>query len=148
MKRVNQMSKAWIAALFTGVILTGCGGGSSGGSAGADDSVKNGSPTSDNTVVSSVVGEVGDRTAALNWNAPMTRVNNESLKMGELAGYVISYGRDPAELTESIRIDSASTMEYTVSNLDSGTWYFTIQAQDVDGLISEHAGIVSKQIRG
>lgn len=78
----------------------------------------------------------------------MSRVNNESLKMGELAGYVISYGKDPAEMTESIRIDSAATMEYTVSNLDSGTWYFTIQAEDVDGLISEPAGIVSKQIRG
>lgn len=148
MKRVNQMSKAWIAALFTGVILTGCGGGSSGGSASSGDSVKTESPSSDGTVVSSVVGEPGDRTAALNWNAPMSRVNNESLKMGELAGYVISYGKDPAELTESIRIDSAATMEYTVSNLDSGTWYFTIQAEDVDGLISEPAGIVSKQIRG
>ena len=78
----------------------------------------------------------------------MTRVNNESLKMGELAGYVISYGRDPEELTETVRIESAATMQYTISNLDNGTWYFAIQAEDVDGLISDHSGIVSKEIRG
>lgn len=148
MKRVIKMSKAWIAAFVIGAVLTGCGGGSSGGSSSSSDSVKTGSQPSDNTVVSSVVGDEGDRTAALNWNAPMTRVNNESLKMGELAGYVISYGRDPEELTETVRIESAATMQYTISNLDKGTWYFAIQAEDVDGLISDHSGIVSKEIRG
>ncbi|MEX2475869.1 fibronectin type III domain-containing protein [Marinobacter sp.] len=93
------------------------------------------------------MGEAGDRTAALNWNAPLARENNESLKMGELSGYVISYGKAPEELTESVRIDSAATMEYTVNNLDNGTWYFTIQAEDVDGLVSEQSDLVSKEIR-
>ncbi|WP_228257433.1 fibronectin type III domain-containing protein [Marinobacter sp. NP-4(2019)] len=78
----------------------------------------------------------------------MTRVNDESLAMGELSGYIISYGKDPENLTEKVRIDSADTMEYTVTNLDNGTWYFTIQVEDVDGLISEPSQPVSKTIQG
>ncbi|WP_228300777.1 fibronectin type III domain-containing protein [Marinobacter lipolyticus] len=148
MNRVIKMSQISLAALVMGVVLTGCGGGGSGGGSSSSDSVKTGSPSPDGTVVSSVVGDEGDRTADLSWNAPMTRVNNESLKMGELAGYVITYGKDRDDMSETIRIDSAATMEYTVSNLDTGTWYFTIQAEDVDGLISDHSGIVSKEIRG
>ena len=60
MKRVIKMSKAWIAAFVIGAVLTGCGGGSSGGSSSSSDSVKTGSQPSDNTVVSSVVGDEGD----------------------------------------------------------------------------------------
>lgn len=126
MKRVIKMSKAWIAALFIGVILTGCGGGSSGGTSSSG----------------------GAKSADLSWNAPMTRVNNESLSMGELSGYIISYGRDPENLTETVRINGADTMEYTVTNLDNGTWYFAIQVEDVNGLVSEPSQPVSKRIQG
>ncbi len=145
MKRVIKMSKAWIAALCIGVILTGCGGSSSGG---GGDSVKNDSQGSDGSTAASVVGEYGDRTADLSWNAPMTRVNNDSLAMGELSGYIIRYGQDPANLTETVRIDSADTMEYTVTNLDNGTWYFSIQVEDVEGLVSAPSQPVSKKIQG
>lgn len=66
--------------------------------------------------------------------------------MGELSGYVISYGQNPEELTEAIRIDDASTMEYTVGNLNNGTWYFTIRVEGVDGLVSAPSEQVSKTI--
>ncbi|MFL1467541.1 fibronectin type III domain-containing protein [Marinobacter sp. DUT-3] len=78
----------------------------------------------------------------------MTRVNNDSLAMGELSGYIIRYGQDPANLTETVRIDSADTMEYTVTNLDNGTWYFSIQVEDVEGLVSAPSQPVSKKIQG
>lgn len=78
----------------------------------------------------------------------MTRVNNDSIAMGELSGYIIRYGQDPANLTELVRIDSADTMEYTVTNLDNGTWYFSIQVEDVDGLVSAPSEPVSKTIQG
>ncbi len=78
----------------------------------------------------------------------MTRVNNESLSMGELSGYIISYGRDPGNLTETVRINGADTMDYTVTNLDNGTWYFAIQVEDVNGLLSEPSQPVSKTIQG
>jgi len=66
--------------------------------------------------------------------------------MGELSGYVINYGQNPDELTEAVRIDDASVMDYTVDNLDQGTWYFTIQVEDVDGLVSAPSEQVSKTI--
>lgn len=66
--------------------------------------------------------------------------------MGELAGYVIRYGKDPDNLSERVRIDSADIMEYTVDNLEKGTWYFTIQVEDVDGLVSVPSEQVSKTI--
>lgn len=84
--------------------------------------------------------------AALSWNAPGTRENGDSLKMGELAGYVISYGQDPENLAETIRISEASTMQFTVTDLADGTWFFTVQAEDGNGLLSAPSPQVSKTI--
>lgn len=122
MKRAVEMSRAWIAAFSVGVLLAGCGGGGSGTS-----------------------GETAN-SASLSWNAPATRANGEGIRMGELSGYVIRYGQDPDDLSRSVRVSDASTMEYTVINLDSGTWYFEIQVEDVDGLMSSPSDQVSKTI--
>lgn len=150
MKRVIKMSQAWIAALFLGLVLTGCGGGSSGGSestASTGDSAGTGSGGSEGNPPPSGSGEgVEDRSASLSWNAPFTRENGDSLSMGELDGYVIRYGKNPDELSKTVRIGNASTMAYTVDNLDNGTWYFTIQVEDVDGLMSAPSAPVSKTI--
>lgn len=133
MKRVIKMSKAWTAAFAMGLVLTGCVEGISG--------------TSDSSGTSySEPQQFSERSASLSWNAPATRANGEGIKMGELSGYVISYGQNPEELTEVIRIDDASTMDYIISNLDYGTWYFTIQAEDVEGLVSAPSEQVSKTI--
>jgi hypothetical protein len=137
MKRVIKMSKAWTAAFAMGLVLTGCVEGISGTSAGTSDS----SGTS-----YAEPQQFSERSASLSWNAPATRANGEGIKMGELSGYVISYGQNPEELTEVIRIDDASTMDYIISNLDYGTWYFTIQAEDVEGLVSAPSEQVSKTI--
>ncbi len=66
--------------------------------------------------------------------------------MGELSGYVISYGKNPDELSEAVRIDDANVMDYTINNLDYDTWYFTIQVEDIDGLVSAPSEQVSKTI--
>lgn len=133
MKRAIKVSKAWIAAFLVGIALTGCGGGSSsdsGSSSGVSQS--SGSPQS------------VQRSAALSWNAPFQRQNNETLEMYELAGYVISYGQNPENLDKTVYVDDAYTMEYTVENLSDGTWYFTVQAEDDSGLMSPPSELVSK----
>ncbi len=66
--------------------------------------------------------------------------------MGELKGYIIRYGQDPRSLSQSIVINDASTMDYTVSNLSQGSWYFAIQVVDLDGLVSAPSDVVSKTI--
>lgn len=137
MKRVIKMSKAWIAAFILGLLLTGCGGGGSSESAGTQTGSggANSSP---------------ERSAVLSWSAPLTRVNGESIPMGELDKYVIRYGQDANELSEEVVVTNAQAeaeMSYEVSGLDVGTWYFTIQVQDTNGLISEPSDVVSKSIR-
>lgn len=136
MKRVIKLSKAGIAALVFGIVLTGCGGGSSGGSdtTGAQGSGNQPTPTV-------------ERTAALSWNAPAQRQNGDGLKMGELAGYVVNYGQDPDNLDQTVRINNANTMEYTVEGLGNGTWYFSVQVEDSNGLMSPPSDLVSKSIQ-
>ena len=134
MKRVIKVSKAWIAAFAMGALLTGCGGGGSSESA----STQSGETSSP------------ERSAVLSWSAPLTRVNGESIPMGELDKYVIRYGQDADELSEEVVVTNAQAeaeMSYEVSGLDAGTWYFTIQVQDTNGLISEPSDVVSKSIR-
>ena len=131
LRSVIKQLQTWIAALFLGLILTGCGGGSEQGSQSSD--------TSGQTAAA-------DRSASLSWNAPLKRQNGDALKMGQLAGYVISYGQSPDELSETVRISDANTMQYTVTNLEDGTWFFTVQVEDIDGLISAPSAQVSKTI--
>lgn len=123
MKRVIKMSKAWIAACIVGIVLTGCGGGGSGGG--------------------------GQGAATLSWTAPLTRVNGESIPMGELDKYVIRYGQDAGDLTKQVVVENAAAeadMSYRIGGLATGTWYFTIQVQDINGLISAPSDVVSKSI--
>lgn len=67
--------------------------------------------------------------------------------MADLAGYVISYGQDPENLDQTVYVDDAYTMEYTVENLSEGTWYFSVQAEDDNGLVSPPSDLVSKNIQ-
>ena len=58
--------------------------------------------------------------------------------------------QDANELSEEVVVTNAQAeaeMSYEVSGLDVGTWYFTIQVQDTNGLISEPSDVVSKSIR-
>lgn len=83
----------------------------------------------------------------LSWSAPSERVNGEGIAMGELDKYVIRYGTDPQNLDEQVVIDEAASkpsMTYVIDNLDVGTWYFTIQVEDINGLLSEPSEAVSK----
>lgn len=143
MKRVSKMSPAWIAAFLMGALLSGCGGGSSGTeSAGASTSGSGGGSVGE--------GASGVRTAVLSWNAPLTRVNGESIPMGELDRYVIRYGQDTDNLTEEVVVTNAQAqaeMSYEITGLEDGTWYFTIQVQDTSGLISEPSDVVSKSVQ-
>ncbi|MBZ0333329.1 fibronectin type III domain-containing protein [Marinobacter sp. AL4B] len=70
--------------------------------------------------------------------------------MGELDKYVIRYGQNIEDLNEEIVLEEAESyaeMSHTVESLGTGTWYFTIQVQDKQGLISEPSEPVSKTIQ-
>jgi hypothetical protein len=141
MKCVNKKSVFAIPVLLAGLLLAGCGGGES-GQRGVQDTT---TTQRQNDPV------VATNKAILSWDAPLTRANGDSIDMGELDTYIIRYGRSEDELTNEIVLDNGtaqedSSLEYVVDGLDAGTWYFTVQVRDFQGLLSEPSNVVSKTI--
>ena len=141
MKSVNKRSFFAVSVLFAGLLLTGCGGGES-GQGGAQETTN--TQNQNDPVVAA-------NKAVLSWEAPLTRANGDTIDMGELDSYIIRYGRSEDELTNEVVVgdDVAKTdpnPEYVIESLDEGTWYFTIQVRDSQGLLSEPSNVVSKTI--
>ncbi|MDY6798435.1 MAG: PA14 domain-containing protein [Pseudomonadota bacterium] len=72
----------------------------------------------------------------LSWTAPGTRVDGASISLSEIAEYQIRYGKDPEALNQTLTAPADAT-SLMMEELDSGTWYFTIQVVDTNGLNSQ-----------
>ena len=103
------------------------------------------------TPASGVVTITGDGSTApatgsatLLWIAPTKNTNGTPLT--NLAGYRINYGTSAGSLTKVITITSATTTSYEITNLTAGTWYFTIQAYNAEGVDSSPSVSASKSI--
>jgi hypothetical protein len=89
-----------------------------------------------------VSAAVAAGTATLTWTAPGR--NTDGSKLTDLSGYTIYYGNSPGALTRSIPIYNPSTTSYTVTNLATGTWYFTVTADASDGTRSAPSNVGTK----
>ncbi len=78
--------------------------------------------------------------ATLSWAAPTT--NTDGTPLTDLAGYKIYYGTSPGNYTTSIDIGNVTT--YTITNLSTGTYYFTVTAYDSSGIESSYSNQVNK----
>ena len=81
-------------------------------------------------------------TATLSWTAPTENTNGTPVTT--LAGYTIQYGTSESALSQTVSINSPSTLSYTITGLTPGTWYFAVVAVAADGTQSALSGIVSK----
>ena len=81
--------------------------------------------------------------ATLSWSAPTQNVDGTALT--DLAGYNIYYGTS-ATTTQKININTVGMQTYVISNLSSGTWYFSITAVNSAGIESSPSETVSKTI--
>ncbi len=90
--------------------------------------------------------DVPANAALLSWTAPFTRVNGDSLSMGEIAGYEVVYGVNPDALDQSMAIGDASIDELLIDELGEGTWHFAIRTLDTDGKPSQLSEVLTKQI--
>ncbi|SET11066.1 hypothetical protein SAMN04487962_104194 [Marinobacter segnicrescens] len=130
-------SGAAFAALFSVIVLAGCGGG--------------GSSASSGTANESYVAEAnssGGEAVYLSWLAPAQRVNGEQLSyQTDIDGYIVRYGQSPSELDQQAVVD-CEVLEcgYNVNGLSSGTWYFAVQTVDSNGLISAPSAPVSRTL--
>ena len=69
----------------------------------------------------------------LRWSAPAQREDGSALSMAEIAGYRVYYGATQGSYTDEVVINTASTMNVTLSDLAAGTYYIVVTAVDVDG---------------
>ncbi|WP_328184815.1 PA14 domain-containing protein [Marinobacter sp. OP 3.4] len=86
----------------------------------------------------------GEGSVLLTWTAPSTRVDGESIALSEIDSYIVRYGQEET-LDQQVEVDSADT-SYQFSNLESGTWYFTVQVVDNSGLVSEPSEVVTHSV--
>jgi len=120
-----QTTKRLLALVFLASALAGC--------MGKDTASTNGSnPTPSNT-----------GSATLSWTPPTTDTNGNPLTVG---GYVVYYGTDSADLTQSVNITDGGTLTTVIDNLAFGTWYFGIAAIGSDGMESTISNVVSKTV--
>jgi hypothetical protein len=82
--------------------------------------------------------------ATLSWTPPTA--NSDGSSLNNLAGYRIYYGTKPDALATSIEVTNPGLTTYTVGNLNSGTYYFTIAAYTADGVEGAPSSVASKSM--
>jgi hypothetical protein len=79
----------------------------------------------------------------LNWAPPVQNTDGTSLT--NLSGYRILYGTSPSALTNTVNVTTVGLASYTIDNLTSGTWYFSIESVSSSG-VSQPSNVVSATI--
>lgn len=125
---MKKLTTFCLVIITTGLI-SACGGGASGSSGDSRDNP----PT--------LAGSV-----SLSWAAPSTRADNSYLPMTELQGYRIYYGTSADDLNVLVDLNDNSITNYSINNLPSGSYYFSITAYDLDGQESGLSNVVSKDV--
>ena len=75
----------------------------------------------------------------LSWDMPKQRDDESELDVDEINGYILAYGRAPNELNSNVFIDSAYKLSYLITELEAGTYYFTIATLDNDDLLGAYS---------
>ena len=125
MKKLSTLIQIIIITGF----LTACGGGASSSNG---DSRDNTNPS---------VGSV-----SLSWTAPSTRADNSYLPMTELRGYRIYYGTSANDLNVLVDLNDNTITNYSINELPSGSYFFSITAYDLDGQESGLSNVISKDV--
>ncbi len=84
--------------------------------------------------------------ASLSWSIPTKRENGEALALNEIASYEIYVTAENAGTSRTIRVDNRNQTKYTLSPLESDTYFFSMVTIDSEGMYSELSQVVSKTI--
>jgi len=98
------------------------------------------------SINSSASGENGggSGTAALVWT-PVTQ-NTDGALLTDLAGYQVFYGPSPDAMSTIVLVADPTATTYVVTNLSSGTLYFTVSAYTSSGAHGLLSNIGTKTI--
>jgi len=78
----------------------------------------------------------------LAWIPPSTRADGTYLPLDSLAGYRIYIGTSSDTLHEIVDLNDREINDYTVKDLSSGSYYFSITAYDSEGLESNRSQVI------
>ncbi|MBA53245.1 MAG: hypothetical protein CMK89_02215, partial [Pseudomonadales bacterium] len=87
----------------------------------------------------SIVGQSSQPTThsvTISWNPPVERADGSMLSVNELSGYRINWQNSTTGTSGSIDVDSGLATYYEVNNLQSGSYRFSLNSIDINGLIS------------
>ena len=76
----------------------------------------------------------------------MEREDGTPITMAEIAGYRVYYGTSKGNYTNNVDIADRTTMQATLSNLTTGTYYIVMTTYDMDGRESVFSPVVTKSI--
>ena len=82
--------------------------------------------------------------ASVSWEKPTQ--NTDGTPLTNLAGYIVRYGTDIAELSSSVTVTSPNTTSLEIGSLSPGNWYFAVAAISAMNVESELSNIASKTI--
>jgi hypothetical protein len=83
-------------------------------------------------------------TAALSWDAPTKNINGTPIT--NLAGYRVYYGTSIDAMNQRVDVPGAANTSVSISNLGSGTYYFSVAAYTDAGIEGLKAIPVSKTL--
>ena len=79
-------------------------------------------------------GLVQDRAegVALSWVPPVEREDGTPISMAEIAGYRVYYGTAQGSYPNKVDIADRDTMQTTLGDLETGTYYIVVTTYDMD----------------
>ena len=83
---------------------------------------------------------------ALAWVAPVEREDGTPISMAEIAGYRVYYGTAQGSYPNQVDIADKNTMQTTLSDLETGTYYIVVTTYDMDGRESTFSQEVTASI--
>jgi len=113
---------------------------SSGGTSASTGSSSSSGGTSAGTGSSSSGGGTNS-SVTLAWSAPTENSNGTALT--NLAGYNIYYGSSTSAMTNKISVKTVGVTDYVITELASGSWYFTLTSVNSQGAESVASNTVA-----
>ncbi|ABC31906.1 protein containing fibronectin type III domain [Hahella chejuensis KCTC 2396] len=139
--RAKSNSRSITAILgFTlaSALLTGCGGGGTGGaSSGIDENTPQIAAAKQSTNYA--------RSAFIFWEPPYTREDGSDIELYELEGYRVYHQHESDNDWQYTEVGDQQ-FEYAFSNLEKGVHYFAVTVLDINGMESEPSRIMTKKI--
>ena len=80
----------------------------------------------------------------LEWTPP--QANTDGSYAGDLAGYVIYWGREPGSYEQQVRIENVGLTAYVIDGLRPATYYFAATAFNSAGVESDFSNEVARSV--